>query len=40
MMTGVDIEEDPSLPGRMDLSIDDIVGLLTLWLAATFLTLI
>ena len=32
------LEEDPSLPGRMDLSVDNIVGLLNLCLAATFLS--
>ena len=32
------LEEDPSLPGRTDLSVDDIVGLLNLCLDATFLS--
>ena len=32
------LEEDPSLPGRTDLSVDDIVDLLTLCLDATFLS--
>ena len=31
------LEEDPSLPGRTDLSVDNIVGLLTLCLDAIFL---
>ena len=32
------LEDDPSIPGRMDLSVNDIVGLLTLCLNATFLS--
>ena len=32
------LEDDPSLPGRTDLSVDDIVGLLNLCLDATFLS--
>ena len=32
------LEEDPSLPGRTDLSVDDIVSVLNLCLDATFLS--